>query len=660
SDLPAGAILSGTNVQVIHLVDGKTIHEYVFTEASLIDLTLSSAGDDFAGIFTLPIRIIATDSISGDTYIEDSQSLTIDVTPVVDGITISSDSPMLEDVQDSFDLNIVFNDTDLLPALGGKEKIQIDNNIDNNLTITLLDGGTLIDDTGYFILKSGSSNVWQFTGTKNLQMIAALASLSLQPTEHLAGEYVFSIQLTGNIIDTASMLAGRTSISEAFFEVIQITVDAVTDPAKLITSDSEGDEDTAIYLSGLSAELIDQDGSETLYLTVQGLPTGAILATDEDGDSGNDPVPLPNNGVDGGTFNGSPTFSWTLTPSQLATLVLIPPLDFSGDIPLTLQAITKDDEPGEYVTTSSSFTVGVRPVSDGVDVYIEPDNLYSGIENDFITVDLGAISLDSDADEQIYLSVHISADSDESALINIDTRASINVGTAEAKFTSDGAGGFLALLTLDTNEISTFDILMGNLAWGTFNMSVGVASIDKNTVNSNNLSDISPFETFNFLIELTPEVDSPRWVDYGDVNVSIADNIPLDLALTLQNPAPDEEGYLVVLGLLDGLSLNHGTQQGSEWIVEFSDLATLEIIGASMGDSFDLTLTPYAQLDENTENGITRVININVEEVTSTSTMSSSNFSSDSAMSENISFVNERFITSVLDELSSQTLSYDS
>jgi hypothetical protein len=171
---------------------------------------------------------------------------------------------------------------------------------------------------------------------------------------------------------------------------------------------------------------------------------------------------------------------------------------------------------------------------------------------------------------------------------------------------------------------------------------------------------IGPFETFNFLIELTPEVDAPRWVDYGDVSVSIADNIPLDLALTLQNPAPDEEGYLVILGLLDGLSLNHGTQQGSEWIVEFSDLATLEIIGASMGDSFDLTLTPYAQLDENTENGITRVININVEEITSTSTMSSSNFSSDSAMSENISVVNERFLTAVLDELSSQTQSYDS
>jgi len=350
-----------------------------------------------------------------------------------------------------------------------------------------------------------------------------------------------------------------------------------------------------------------------MYLTIHGVPIGAILATDPDGAGGSNPVPLPNNGLDGGSFNGQPTYSWTVTQAQLASLVLIPPLDFNGDIPLTLQAITKDQSPGEFVTTSSSFIVGVKPIGDGVDVFIEPNSQYNANENDSVTIDLGAFSTDTIGDEQIQIKVHIDASSDPSALVHIGFRATVAVGSESARFFSDGAGGFVATLTLSNDEISSFDLQLGDLAWGTLNMSVDVASVDTAIVNGSELSDTSPIESFNFTVELSPEVDAPKWLNYSDIAISDPNNIALNLALELKNPAPGEEGFLSISGLIPGLTLNHGTQIGSDWLVELADVADLTIIGASLGDNFDLILTPYAELDGESENGATHIINIDVD-----------------------------------------------
>jgi hypothetical protein len=444
-------------------------------------------------------------------------------------------------------------------------------------------------------------------------MNAALAGLSLLPEEHVAGTDIFRVQLSGNIIDSATLLSGKVDVIDAFSDIVTISVEAVTDPADLNTSYSEGDEDSAIDLSAISAQLIDQDDSETIYLTIQGVPTGAILASDPDGPGGADPIPLPNNGVDGGSFNGQPTYSWTVTQAQLTSLVLIPPLDFNGDIPLTLQAITKDEEPGDYVTTNSSFIVGVKPIGDGVDVFTEPNSQYSGNENQIITIDLGAISEDSIGDEQIQIKVHIDASSDQSALVNIAFRAQVEVDGQRARFISDGAGGFVATLTVNNDEISSFDLQLGNLAWGNLNMSVDVASVDTAIVNGSEYSDTSPIESYNFALELSPEVDAPRWLNYDDIAVSDPSNIDLNLALELRNPAPGEEGFLIVSGLLPGLTLSHGTQIGSDWLVELVDVASLSILGASLGDNFDLILTPYAELDGDSETGAIQTINIDVD-----------------------------------------------
>jgi T1SS-143 domain-containing protein len=611
SDLPEGATLSGAGVHIVNKSDGKSVFEYLFNQAALDTLVLSSAGEDFSGILDIPIRIIATDPLSGDTTIDDSQLLQLDITPVADGVELMpTDVSMNEDVALPLGLHLTYLDTDLAADSGGQEVVFIDSDPNNNLTITLLDGGSLVDYSGMFTLKAGTTDTWQFTGSSQAELTAALALVGVQATEHLAGDALFRIQVSGTMIDSALMLAGEVSVTDTFSSIVSVDVSASTDFANLSTSDSQGNEDSAISLAALTAELIDQDGSEVISLSITGVPSGAILAVDADGPGGAEPVILPNNGEDGGTFAGQPTYSWSVSPAQLANVVLIPALDFNGDIELTLQAITKDVEPGDYVTTDSSFLVSVNPVGDGADAYILPDALYDGDEDQTVTIDLGAVGSDTNGDEKIQITVHITSSSDASALIGISGVASITVAASTVLFSDDGSGGYFATLLTSSNEISSFDFNAGNLAWGTFDMSVDVATVDTAEVNGSLVSNTSPVQSFAFEVELIPEVDAPIWLSYGDISVTDPDNIPLNLDIELQNPAFNEQGYLRVSGLDAGLTLNYGAIEGSDWIVPLDQVSDLQVIGASSGDDFTLILTPYTELDGDSEEGETESIDV--------------------------------------------------
>jgi hypothetical protein len=70
----------------------------------------------------------------------------------------------------------------------------------------------------------------------------------------------------------------------------------------LSVSNATGNEDTAIPLT-INSALNDLDGSETLTITITGVPAGATLSTGTDNGGGN----------------------WSLTQGQLAGLTLTPP-----------------------------------------------------------------------------------------------------------------------------------------------------------------------------------------------------------------------------------------------------------------------------------------------------------------------------------------------
>jgi hypothetical protein len=96
-------------------------------------------------------------------------------------------------------------------------------------------------------------------------------------------------------------------------------------------------------LPGLSAALIDTDGSEVLSVTLANVPEGSILSA--------------------GANNGDGT--WTFNPADLASLSITPPANWSGTVNLELVAFTLEPN-GDASQTSEPFTLTVNPVADGL------------------------------------------------------------------------------------------------------------------------------------------------------------------------------------------------------------------------------------------------------------------------------------------------------
>ena len=113
--------------------------------------------------------------------------------------------------------------------------------------------------------------------------------------------------------------------------------------ARLLTLGDEGYlEDQDIPLT-IDVALADMDGSETLGdLLIDGLPAGALLSA--------------------GTDNGDG--SWTLTPAQLAGLILTPPLNYNGDFILTVTATATETANSDTASTTIELPITVLPVND--------------------------------------------------------------------------------------------------------------------------------------------------------------------------------------------------------------------------------------------------------------------------------------------------------
>ena len=112
-------------------------------------------------------------------------------------------------------------------------------------------------------------------------------------------------------------------------------------------ANNTGLEDTAIKLSTLSARLKDDDGSETLALTIEAIPVGATLS------------------------DGTRSFTATSTNRtanistwNLSNLSLTPPKDFNGTINLQVKATATERSNGSTASTTETLSVKVLPVND--------------------------------------------------------------------------------------------------------------------------------------------------------------------------------------------------------------------------------------------------------------------------------------------------------
>ncbi len=131
-------------------------------------------------------------------------------------------------------------------------------------------------------------------------------------------------------------------------------IDAVADIPELSGSDATGDEDTAIDIP-ITAALEDSDGSESLAVSISGVPVGATLS----------------DGVN--IFVGDGT-DVDVSGWNLGALQITPPTDDDSDINLTVTAVSTEaatvaaggelTDSNNTATTSITIDVTVDPVSD--------------------------------------------------------------------------------------------------------------------------------------------------------------------------------------------------------------------------------------------------------------------------------------------------------
>lgn len=265
--------------------------------------------------------------------------------------------------------------------------------------------------------------------------LAQLAGLTVTSASSSGDDIPITIQVTS--VEPAN---GDTEVT-TFNGAIPVT--QVADAPTLVVANVTGNEDTAISLAGQSVALVDTDGSETLSVTLSGMPEGSILS---DG---------ANNG-DG---------SWTIPVASLATLTIRPPQHFSGTMTLTLTAYALESS-GVTATTSSNFDVTVLPVADSVVVTPLPQ---SGDEGQPILLNLNLLPGDTSGNQP-------GENPAETVSITLSGLIAGLVATSVGGTIVDLGGGIWNF-TGSVSEANTLSVISDGLT-GTFNIGAAITMID--------------------------------------------------------------------------------------------------------------------------------------------------------------------------------------
>ena len=159
-----------------------------------------------------------------------------------------------------------------------------------------------------------------------------LDGLSITPPTNSNTDFDLTVTATSTDGNSTAMVTGD----------MHVDVNAVADTPTLSTSDVSGTEGSAIALD-MSAALADTDGSESLSVTVSGVPEGASLSAGIDNNDG----------------------TWTLTGEQLGGLEFNAP-EGGATYTLTATAISTESD-GDIATQAANFDVTAFNVIEGTD-----------------------------------------------------------------------------------------------------------------------------------------------------------------------------------------------------------------------------------------------------------------------------------------------------
>ena len=325
-----------------------------------------------------------------------------------------------------------------------------------------------------------------------------------------------------NVDFNLTVTATSTSISgDTISNVQTLTVDVtgVADAPTLTVGAVSGTEDSAIAL-GIDAGLVDTDGSETLSVTISGMPAGATLSA--------------------GTDNGDGT--WTLAAGDLATLSVTPPDDFSGDFTLSVTATATEDD-GSTASVLDTITVSVEGVADAPTL----DATAATVAGDgSIALDINAALTDTDGSETLSITVS-----------DLPEGTTLSAGTLNA----DGS------YTLTPAELDGLSMTPPATYSGDINLSVTATSTEANGDTAETVDLVT--------VTVDDSADAPT-LNVGNSQGYEDKAISLDIGASLTDVS--ETLSITIAGVPTGAVLSAGTDNGDgTYTLTQADLSGLTI-----------------------------------------------------------------------------------
>ncbi|MEQ9488229.1 MAG: type I secretion C-terminal target domain-containing protein [Alphaproteobacteria bacterium] len=457
---------------------------------------------------------------------------------------------------------------------------------------------------------TGDSNLTQasggFGGFSRLE-IQSLGGLATSEGEE--GPLAVAATQTENLVSKFVPLEERSSIRFAEAEEIAGPVDLTASAPTLILSGSAaGQEDGAIPLD-IAAALTDRDGSETLTLTISGLPEGAALSA--------------------GTVN--PDGTVTLAATDLPGLTVTPPSFSNDDFSLTVTATSTERASGATADVIDTVIVQVTGVANAPALTAADS---AGIEDTAIGLDIESALVDMDGSET--LAIELSGIPDGAVLLSDGVPVTVVGGIAQL------APDQLDNLTITPPANSSADFQLtvsatateadGDTATTTSTINVAIASeADAPTLTASDATarygdagaDVMTGGAGDDVLTGAGGSDTIRGGDGDDILVGDGDNkMPiaavLDINAALGSDA-DEVLTITVSGLPAGAALTAGVVNADGSVTLTPEEASGVIITVAPGTpDFDLTVTATST-DSDSDGGSssvseTTVITVAVDE----------------------------------------------
>jgi len=305
--------------------------------------------------------------------------------------------------------------------------------------------------------------------------------------------------------------------------------------------------------------LTDTDGSETLSLTITGIPDGVTLSAGTPSDDGS---------------------SWSLTPDQLSGFKALKSDGFSAeeDLTLTVTATTTELDGGDSTSVSSTLEVTVEDIADpptlDLDAVIAGEQLEgaaSGLEDAAILLDIRAELNDPLETMSITIS-------------NVPEGATLSAGDPVTN--PDGTTTW----TLTQDDLNGLTITPAPNSDADFDLSVTATSIDG--IDSFDVSGTISVDVTGVADAASLNLDA---AGDGDPSAGTgATSIPLDISAGLTDTDGSETLSITISGVPAGATLSAGTYNSATdtWTVNQADLGSLSVDSVNgIDDDFTLTVT---------------------------------------------------------------------